>query len=73
MYFRVYLLDAEDHIRAAHQFSEESDAEAVDLGRLLYSSCDDIFKGYEIWRGPAMICQSQNVLSQPKETLAQVS
>jgi hypothetical protein len=72
MYFRVYLMNAENHIRAAHPLSVESEAEAIDMSRLLYSSCDDIFKACEVWRGPERLYHTQN-LDGPGETLAEVS
>ena len=72
MHFRVYLLDAENHIRAAHPLLVASDAEAINLAKLLYSSCDDVFKKCEVWRGPERIYHSQD-LDGSEETLAEVS
>jgi len=72
MDFRMYFLDAKGHIQAARSFSETSYAEAIDFAELLYSLCDDVFMGYEVWRGSAIIYEGKNSPGQPKETLAEV-
>ena len=72
MHFRVYLMDTHNHIRAAHPLLVGSDAEATDMAKLLFSSCDDVFKGCEVWRGPERIYRTQS-LNGSEETLAEVS
>ena len=72
MHFRVYLMDTHNHIRAAHPRLVGSDAEATDMAKLLFSSCDDVFKGCEVWRGPERIYRTQS-LNGSEETLAEVS
>jgi hypothetical protein len=72
MHFRVYLMDAENHIRAGHPLLVGSDAEAIDMAKLLYCSCDDVFEKCEVWQGPERIYQTRN-LNGSEETLAEVS
>ena len=72
MDYRMYLLGVEDHIQAGQSFSEASDADAIEVGELLYSLCDDSFTGYEVWRGCVRICVGNSPSRQAKETLATV-
>ena len=73
MEFRVYLLDTNGHVQAAHPLSAVSDAEAVELARLLYVSCDDVFSACEVWRGATRIHQIRPPLAGPVEALAALS
>jgi len=73
MDFRMYLLDDNGQIQAAHSFSEATDGEAADFTALLYSLCDDVFTGYEVWRGTHIMCAGERSPAQPKETLASVN
>ena len=73
MNFRVYLLDGVNHIRAAHAFATESEAEAADIGKTLFSSCDDVFTSCEVWQGPSRIYHNQTPLNYAGEPLAEMS
>jgi hypothetical protein len=50
MLYRFYLLDRDDHIRAAETFCSPDDATAQETADLVYDACDDEFRRYELWR-----------------------
>jgi hypothetical protein len=54
-YYRVYLLNSERRVRAAESFLSENDKAACEEAALLLGFCDDIFAGFELWRGPRCI------------------
>jgi hypothetical protein len=50
MEYRVYLLDASNHINAAESFAAANDEEAIEIAASLHEACSDAFDGYEVWR-----------------------
>ena len=50
MLYRFYLLDQDNHIKAAETFCAADDATAQETADLVYDACDDEFQRYELWR-----------------------
>lgn len=60
MQYRYYLLDGDDHIRAAETFSALDDAVARETAKLVYNGCNDEFERYELWRGGERVTGGSN-------------
>ena len=60
MQYRYYLLDGDDHIRAAETFSALDDAVARETAKLVYSGCNDEFEKYELWCGGERVARGCN-------------
>ena len=48
MDYRVYLLDADHHIRAAEHFPAECDEEAMEIASVSYDACSDAFAACKV-------------------------
>ena len=57
MNYRVYLLEANGHIRAGESFSTEFDSEAIWIASVVYDACSDVFPACEVWRGSTMMAK----------------
>jgi hypothetical protein len=55
MLYRLYLLDERGQIRAAENFSAESDDGAMEIAARVHNACDDAFPQYELWCGSDQI------------------
>jgi hypothetical protein len=55
MNYRIYLLNANNHVRAGESFSAENDWEAEEIALVTYENYSMSFHGVELWRGPIQI------------------
>jgi len=60
MQYRYYLLDCDDHIKAAETFSAPDDVMARETAKLVYDACDDEFAMYELWRGAEFVAKGSD-------------
>jgi len=51
MEYKLYLVDRDDHFQAAAAFVAADDMEAVEIAASVQSTCSDVARGYEVWRG----------------------
>ena len=51
MQYRIYLMGADNHVRAAESFIAKNDLEAKEVALVLYGSCSTNFQSMELWRG----------------------
>jgi hypothetical protein len=49
--YRLYLLDAADHIHVGESFTAPDDATAAQVAALVHDACSDEFPGVEVWQG----------------------
>jgi hypothetical protein len=52
MEYRLYLLGADDRIRAAESFLAENDTAAIEVASAVFGCCSTDFPNAEVWRGP---------------------
>jgi hypothetical protein len=55
MNYRVYLIGADDRIKASESFCVEDDKAAQEVALALHENCSSSFQGIELWRGPTMV------------------
>jgi hypothetical protein len=65
MQYRVYLLGADHRISAAESFVAADDGEASATAADLFNASFDVFRGYELWRGPNLIDASRRPRANP--------
>lgn len=51
MQYRFYLLDEHAHVRAGESFAAADDRDATNVAAWVHFACNDVFSGYELWRG----------------------
>ena len=51
MYYRLYFLNAAQHIAARDEFEAENDETAITIAGLLSDACSDLSPGFELWQG----------------------
>src|SRR5271166_4025367 len=57
MDYELYLVDRDDHFQAAAAFVAADDKEAVEIAASVQSTCSDVARGYEVWRGPERVAK----------------
>ena len=67
MEYRLYLLDPDRHICAAHSFQADHDEIARETASVIFDARDDAVHGYELWHGAAIIASDQS--RRPSERL----
>jgi hypothetical protein len=60
MQYRIYLIDADNHIRAAESFIAKDDLEAKEVAMALYGSCSTSFQSMELWRGANLVIRQSS-------------
>jgi hypothetical protein len=58
MRYRLFLYDADNHIRAAEAYHARNDRDAVEIGAAVQSASADQFERFEVWRGSEWIKDS---------------
>jgi hypothetical protein len=84
MQYRIYLIDADHHIRAAESFIAKDDLEAKEVATALYGSCSTDFQSMELWRAANLLMREsssgvlatvdlQQLIDKRQESVAQLA
>ena len=73
MDYRLYLLDADRRIAAAHGFLADDDQAARENASVVFDACDDAVHGYELWSGATIIVSDRGRTPSERLTLAALS
>ena len=58
--YRLYILDAAQHIAAREEFEAENDESAIAIALQRYNAYSDLSWGFELWCGARRVVPEQN-------------